>query len=227
MPSNNLTVNLQKLSKLAGWFYFVIILCTVLVMIFIGGTYTVMGDSAASVEKMFIYPLHVRIVAVFEVFMFTAVIILSVFLFEITKSINPMLARTAMLLRFGEAMLGYLGIILSLGILSTVSDNASLESANNLPILLYDLKDLIYKILSVCISIGTIIFFSLFYKAEYIPKFLSIWGIVGFGLMLVASVLQVLDVSFGEIVSGIAAVLVIIFELVLGIWLIVKGIKIK
>ena len=67
--------------------------------------------------KMFENSMYVRINAVYEVFMFSSVIVLSVLLFELTKNLNSTLARTAMLLRIAEAMLGYLGIILTLGIL--------------------------------------------------------------------------------------------------------------
>ena len=135
--------------------------------------------------------------------MFSAVIALAVLLFELTRGINAGLARTAMLLRVGEAILGYLGIVLSLGVLAVASQGA--ERSEALAVLLYDLKDLL--------------------KGRYIPKFMSVWGIIGFALMLVASVLQILDNPTGTMVNAAAAVLAITFELTIGIWFIVKGIN--
>ena len=78
--------------------------------------------------------MYVRINAVYEVLMFSAVIALSVLLFELTKHLNVALARTAMLLRIAEALLGYLGIILTLGILSTVTAGTAAEEAGALPL---------------------------------------------------------------------------------------------
>ena len=216
---------LQKLSKWAGWFYFLIILSSILSLVFLGGKYTVMGDSAASVTKMFDNTILVRINAVYEVLMFSAVIVLSVLLFELTKYQNATLARTAMLLRLAEALLGYLGIVLTLSVLSSASAETGSSGVGALPILLYNLKDLTYKILMVCISLGTVLFFYLFHSAKYIPRFLTIWGILGFSLMLFASLLQILDLRAGVYVNAIAAALAISFEFTVGLWLVFKGVK--
>ena len=227
MSTEEFMRKLHKHAKFAGWFYFLIILTSILSLIFLGGKYTVMGDSATTVAKMSNSPMYVRITAVYEVIMFSAVIFLSVLLFELTKHLDAALARTAMLLRMAEAVLGYFGIILTLCILSTVSAGTTTVGTDTLPILLYDLKDLTYKVLMVCISLGTVIFFSLFHKAKYVPKYLTVWGIVGFTLMIVASLLQILDLQAGVVVNVIAAALAISFELVVGLWLIIKGIKVE
>ena len=223
MTAQMTTDTKQTITKAAGWLYFLIILSSILSLVFLGGKFNVLGDSAASVSKMAQHENLVRINAVYEVFMFSAVIALAVLLFELTRGINAGLARTAMLLRVGEAILGYLGIVLSLGVLAVASQGA--ERSEALAVLLYDLKDLVYKVLMICISLGTIIYFSLFLKGRYIPKFMSVWGIIGFALMLVASVLQILDSPTGTMVNAAAAVLAITFELTIGIWFIVKGIN--
>jgi len=215
----------RRLVRAAGWFYLLIILTSILSLIFIGGKYTVMGDNAASVAKMSQNGMLVRINAAYEMLMFSAVIVLAVLLFEITKSINSALARTAMLLRIAEALMGYIGIILSLGVLSATRESAGADAVSSLAILLLNLKDIAYMILSVCISMGTVLFFVLLQRARYLPSFLTLWGIFGFGLMLIAGLMQITDVPAGDIVNAVAAGLVILFELVVGLWLIVKGIN--
>ena len=223
MKQNNLTNDHTGIARTAGWFYLLIIVSSLLSLIFLGGKYTVMGDSAASVARMTRYATHVRINAVYEVFMFSAVIVLAVLLFELTKDINRTVARCALFLRSAEAILGYLGIVLTLGVLTVTGGNAAPESTGSLAVLLYDLKDLVYKILMICISLGTVFFFTLFHKARLIPPFLSLWGIAGFALMIVASVFQILAAPGGMAINGAAAALAISFELVIGVWLIVKG----
>lgn len=219
--------NRREIARIAGWLYLAIIVSSILSLIFLGGKYTVMGDTAASVQKMLQYETYVRINAVYEAFMFSAVIVLAVLLFELTKHVNAALARSAMLLRVGEAFLGFLGIVLSLGVLAVTSSNTGLESTESLARLLYDLKDSVYKILMICISFGTILFFSLFHKARYIPQFLALWGIVGFILMFIASCMQILTITGGTVVNGVAAVLAISFECVIGFWFIKNGITVK
>lgn len=75
----------------------------------------------------------------------------------------------------------------------------------------------------ICISLGTVLFFSLFYKARLVPAFLSLWGITGFRLMIIASFFQILSIVGGIMINGVAAALAISIEVAIGIWLIVKG----
>lgn len=226
MTTKNTTTQPSKpLIKATGWLYITIILTSILSLIFLGGAYTVMGDSVASVAKMSQHVTLVRINAAYEVLMFSSVIILAVLLFEITKTINKPLARRALLFRLCEAILGYIGVILTLGILAVAGERAAPGDGQALAVALYDLKDIVYKVLMVCISLGTIIFFSLLHKEKYIPRFLSIWGLGGFGLMLLASILQIVALPGGMVVNAVAAALAISFEIVVGIWLIVKGLS--
>ncbi|MCB0795600.1 MAG: DUF4386 domain-containing protein [Flavobacteriales bacterium] len=219
-PSNEL----QRLAKWAGWSYLLIIITSILSLVVLGGRYTVMGDSAASVVKMFEHPGFVRANAVYEVLMFSAVIVLAVLLFQLTAHLNATIARIALMLRVAEALLGYLGVILTLGILYSAWDGSPDNGVGALPVLLYDLKDLTYKVLMVCISLGTILFLFVFHRARFLPHWLTIWGMLAFALMFVSSPMQILGLKAGVIVNGIAAVLTISFEVVIGAWLIVKGV---
>ena len=75
------------------------------------------GDSTATVAKMAEKVLLVRINIVYEVIMCSAVILLAVSLFEILKDFDRLLARTAMLLRTGEAILEFLPVLCMLAVL--------------------------------------------------------------------------------------------------------------
>jgi len=210
----------QGLVKAAGWFYLGIIVTSILSLIFLGGQYDELGNSKATISNMLQHSMLVRINSAYEVLMFSSVIVLAVLLYEITKSINPALARSAMLLRVAEAVFGFVGTILTLGALNVAEGNGG----GSLAIVLYDLKDIAYKIVMVCISLGTLGFFYLFYKARYLPTFICLWGIIGFGLMLLSGLLQILDLQAGAILNIFAAALAITFELFVGAWLITKGI---
>jgi len=211
----------QNLVRIAGWFYLGIIVTSILSLIFLGGKYDELGDSKATIANMLQHGTLVRINSAYEVLMYSAVIVLAVLLYEITRSINPTLARSAMLLRVAEAVFGLIGTILTLGALYV----AEAHGSSSLAIALYDMKDIAYKIVMVCISLGTMIFFYLFYKARYLPTFICLWGIIGFGLMLLSGLLQILDLAAGGILNIFAAALAITFELFVGTWLIAKGIN--
>jgi Domain of unknown function (DUF4386) len=72
--------------------------------------------------------------------------------------------------------------------------------------------------------IGAFLYYSLFYRARLVPRWLSLWGLVGIALTAASSLL----VMFGKIAPMSTAQLVLNLpiapqEIVLAIWLIVKG----
>lgn len=80
--------------------------------------------------------------------------------------------------------------------------------------------------------IGTNIIFSLnalilnyiFYQSNFVPRFLSVWGLIGAPLILAAGLLITFDLVSGS--SAIVILLVIpiaLNEMVLAVWLIIKG----
>ena len=70
--------------------------------------------------------------------------------------------------------------------------------------------------------LGGILWYYLFLESGYIPQALSIWGLAGVSLLLVPVLLQLNDRDFAHPVM-VVGLLYVPFELVLGVWLIVKG----
>ena len=72
-------------------------------------------------------------------------------------------------------------------------------------------------------SLGALIFYYLLYQSKLIPRWLSVWGLIGATLMLAAGLLA----AFG--IDPLSQILVILnlpnalMEMVLAVWLIVKG----
>ena len=209
--------------KTAGWSYFIIIATSLLALVLLNGRFTVTGDSGATVMKMAEHSLSVRMSLLYEVLMFSGVILLSASLYSILKPINELLARTALLLRIGEAILGYLGVACSLAVLAVLESSGGNPNVVMQAVQLYELREACCLVLMACISLGTIINFALFHRSRFIPRFLSVWGMAGFSLMLAASVFRFLDLEDGPLLNAIAAVAAISFEIVIGLWLIVRG----
>ena len=71
-------------------------------------------------------------------------------------------------------------------------------------------------------SLGGILWYALFYRSRYIPRILSVWGLTSMSLMLIYSLLV--------FIAGDRRLMMLLvihwpFELVLGLWLMVKGIR--
>ena len=72
--------------------------------------------------------------------------------------------------------------------------------------------------------IGAFMYYSLFYQYQLVPRWLSVWGLVGIALVTVGSVLVMLHVipGFGT-VQMLLSLPIFPQEMVLAVWLIAKG----
>lgn len=72
-------------------------------------------------------------------------------------------------------------------------------------------------------GLGAIIFYYISYQLKIFPRFLSVWGIIGAPLVLINVLFDSCNINLGVdlgLVMGLN-------EIILGIWLIVKGFEIK
>ena len=67
-------------------------------------------------------------------------------------------------------------------------------------------------------GLGALILNYLLYKSKLIPRWLSVWGLIGATLMLATGLIRMFDPS---LIYG--ALPIILYEMVLAVWLIVKG----
>jgi hypothetical protein len=72
--------------------------------------------------------------------------------------------------------------------------------------------------------IGALMYYYAFYRYRLLPRWLSAWGLIGISLTLITSVLVMLGIlpSFGTI-QTVANLPIGVQEMVLAVWLIVKG----
>ncbi len=157
-------------------------------------------------------------------------VLIPVFLFPILRRHNEVLALGYVSFRLFEAVLlsvaqvcKLLLINLSQGYLDRGGADASYfqNMGNSIESALYwnDSGGLIYLVVFV---IGALILYSALYKSRLVPRWLSVWGLIGAVAMLTASIVATFD-----ILPVVFAVLLMIpiplQELTMSIWFIVKG----
>ena len=87
--------------------------------------------------------------------------------------------------------------------------------------LYYGLDRTGYDICMLFFCLGGILWYYLFYSSRYIPQILSVWGLAAVCLLTIPVLLQLYDRDFTRVrVMGLPYAP---YELVLGVWLIVKG----
>jgi len=75
-----------------------------------------------------------------------------------------------------------------------------------------------FQMVSVTLVLGALTLYAMLYKSQLIPRFISIWGLVGAAIVLINALAD----WFGVILPNLG-VLMLANELFLGVWLIVKG----
>jgi hypothetical protein len=219
----NTTPSIQRTARFAGIAYFVIIITSILSISLGSYRLRVEGDLAKTIENIAANQLLFRIGIVYEILMYTGVILLSVALYQILKGIHQAKALTALLCRFGEALMGMLTVIGSILIIFMINGSFAAETVQNTVSVIFEIQDASMSILMVFIGVGSIIFLHLFYQSRYIPRWLSIFGIVAFAFVALESLVLLLHPMQAWVFPGLAAIL---FEIVIGLWLMIKGVKI-
>jgi hypothetical protein len=158
-------------------------------------------------------------------------ILLAIALYAVLKPVDGILAMTALLFRLAESAIGGVVVVLGFTGLQIYLDanRASALSANQLGVL----ADLISRtsaagtdVSVVCFSIGSAIFFYLFLRSGYIPRALALWGLLGSLLCTIAFSGSLLAPQSSDLLRGIGALPIGIAEPVVGLWLLIRGIRI-
>lgn len=164
--------------------------------------------------------------AFFVLMMGISLAAMTIFLYPIFKKDNEELA-TGMLL-FRGALEGTYYIVVTLGILSLVAlgneyvaaeaNSASLQSMGNV---LYQFQDFIGPVGALVFLIGAACLYVSFYRTRLIPRWLSIWGLIGVVPYYAYALLHFfhLDTGFGFYLQMVLAPQ----EIVMGLWLLIAG----
>lgn len=154
-------------------------------------------------------------------------------LFPIFKKYNEVLALGAVIFRGVLEAVAYIGIVICWLLLISLSQAYVQATASDasyfqaLGALLWEAADWISLILAIVFSLGALMIYYLFYKSRLIPRWLSGWGLIGAILYLAASLLTMFDPQHPPLSldSGVGILMapLALQEMVLAVWLIVKG----
>jgi hypothetical protein len=156
---------------------------------------------------------------------------IAIILFPVLKKQNETIAVTYVGFRAIECVFYLIGAIASL-VLITLSQNyitaaapdaSYFQTISNLAI---TVRNSAYQIALCILGFGSSLMFGyLLYRSKLIPKWLSAWGLIGYALLLVSALLDILGII--DTVHGLGMMLYIpggLFEVIaFPLWLIVKG----
>jgi hypothetical protein len=202
------------------------------VMLFIGGAfYNPILGSPDYLDNAYPNKTTVIIGILLEFTKIPAIALIPVFLFPILRKHNEVLALGYVGFRFLEAVLLSVIDINKLSLVNVSQDylnRGELDASyfQNIGSLIQSENDWGFSIYLIVFTLGALMFYFVLYKSKLIPRFISAWGFIAAALLLTGSVLVMVDMFTGISELGVELIFatpIAVNEMVLAIWLIVKG----
>jgi len=182
------------------------------------------GDISASMTNIANNPLQMRASIVLTMITAIGVAILGALLYVVLRKENRIIALIAFVLYLLEASILAVSRIPLYSLLRISQESVMAEQPayiQTLGNLLYELADFGDWLHMLPFALGAIMFYYLFFKSRYIPRVLSLWGLIAASLALIGT----LSVLLGYDIPMLVFYLNLPFELTIGVWLLVKGIR--
>jgi len=156
---------------------------------------------------------------------------IAIWLYPILKKYNPFLALTAVIFRTIESIFYIVSAIGSLSLINLGQEylkagspqNSYFQTIGNFVLTARDVSGFIFAVIA--FSLGGFAYYYIFYQTKLVPRWLSVWGILSC-LMLSIAVFSALYNGPPFAIAGTTMILaasIALQEMVLAVWLIVKG----
>ena len=185
------------------------------------------GDTiAARLANMAQHAFDVRLAAVLSLVGCFCALVLAVTLYAITRVQDRDLAMLGLTCRLAEGVTGGTGLAATLALLSIVtatgaSNAPDLSATQTLAAFLF--ADTVF-VAATFFAVGSTIFSWLLLRGRMVPAWLAGLGVTGSALAAVAMVLEALHVLSSSI-AQLTWAPVAVFEVVVAVWFIVKGVR--
>ena len=221
----------SKAVKVAGFMFLFAFIVPTLNWAFLLSNFNVADNALATANNIIGNQFLFRIGISIELFMSVGLIILGLALYIILKPINKNYALLALLLKLAEATLMAITVLIPFIALQILSGDEHLALISleqlQLPIgLIFNSHTAITSVAMVFLGLDMMIFSYLFFKSNYIPKILAGFGILSFAFILIQSLMFIIVPEYAtqpifQIIFWAPSGL---FEIIIGLWLLIKGI---
>lgn len=150
-------------------------------------------------------------------------------LYIVLKPVHRNLARLAVFFRLIETTLACSAVICSYVAMQLITDNNFNGDAIQLQTLsvLHTTYAMSFNVIAIFLGFGSTIFNYLFFKSGYIPKLLAGWGILSAIILLISELIIIVFPNVENTIIPAAFGPIALDEILLGFWLLFKGIKVS
>jgi hypothetical protein len=144
--------------------------------------------------------------------------------FPIIESYGKRTALVYLASRIVEAVLLAIGVLcllmlIPLGQYAAEVGGASVAWATAIGSLLTQANSMAFQIAMMSLGLASLFLCVLLFRTRLIPRFLAVWGVVGYALFLGGAIAEIFGMPIGVMLSIPGG----LFEVAVGVWLLVKG----
>lgn len=224
----------RRIVRIAGFMFLFAFIAPTLNWALILSKFIVAGDTIATAQNILNNELLYRIGITIELLMSVGLVVLGVSLYTIFKSTNKNIGLLALALKLVEASLAVVITLGSFMAVLIISDDSNYLTTIGMEKMLafagfiLQKHTVLYSIPMVFLGLDMMLFSYLFCKSKYIPKTLAYFGIISFMLIFIHALMFILTPEFAAMPINQAIFWAPsgIFEIIIGMWLLLKGIKI-
>jgi hypothetical protein len=200
----------RKTAIIAGAFFILATMAGVTVAVILG---PLLG-AEAPLQALAANAGMVRLATLLDIIMAGAVIAIAVVLYPVLARAHKALAAGYLVARTVEGLLLALGGMAWIGLLSATEAQAGL---------LMERSTALFSLgAEITFGVTALILNTMLWQARLVPRWLSGWGFIGGGLILALGVLKLLGLPYASAEAALTAPIAL-NEMVLALWLIIKG----
>ena len=223
-----------KVVKFAGFMFLFAFIVPTLNWTFVLSKFIVAENVISTAKNILANEMLFRFGITIELIMSIGLILLALVLYIILKQVNKKLALFALLLKLAEATISVVIVLITFIALQFLKGGESLSSFTFEQMLtplgiIISAHTALYSIPMLFLGLDMMIFSYLFFKSSIIPRLLACFGIISFALIFIHSIMFIIAPNY----AAIPVIQIIfwspsgLFEIIIGIWLLVKGVNNK
>ena len=223
-----------KAAKVAGFMFLFSLIAPLLNWAFVLSKFIVAENVMATAKNIMANELLFRIGITIELIMSVGLVVLATALYIILKPVNKGLALLGLSLKLVEAAIVAVVVLVSFIAVQILNGQAYLtaftpEQLQTLVGFLLNKHTAIYSIPMLFLGLDMMLFSYLFFKSKYIPGILAGFGILSFAFIFIHALMFILAPKYAampinQIIFYAPSSL---FEIIIGIWLLLKGVKVQ
>ncbi len=234
MPGHTEEASQRKAAKVASLMFLFIVIGWTLNWTLVDSKLIVAGNVTATVNNIMANELLFRIGITNQLIFSISGVVLALALYIILKPVNKNLALLALFLKLTEAILGAVIALCSFIALLILNGQASLtafeqEYMQALVGLFLNERISISAIPMVFLGLNLMIFIYILFKSKYVPRILAGFGTLSYALIFMYALITILSPNYAAImiIQIICWAPSVLFELIIGLWLLIKGINVE